>query len=124
MGAEQLATREGFANVAVRRCLVPWRREMRAVVGQHRVGPIGNSVDQAAQKVGGDAPGGALVQLGKGEFRCPVNGDKHVELALLSPHLGDVDVKVADRVGLELLLRLRSLPISRMGPQGAGLFTR
>ena len=27
-----------------------------------------------------------------------------MQLALLGPHLGDVDVEVADRVGLELLL--------------------
>jgi hypothetical protein len=41
------------------------------------------------------------VQLGKGELGGAVDGNEEVELALLGPHLGDVDVEVADRVGLE-----------------------
>jgi hypothetical protein len=43
------------------------------------------------------------VELGKGELRGPVNGHEEVELALRGPDLGNVDVEVADRVGLEAL---------------------
>jgi len=38
------------------------------------------------------------VQFDEGELAGPVDRDEHVELALLGPHLGDVDVEVSDRV--------------------------
>src|SRR4051795_7010546 len=66
--------------------------------------PVGHSRDQVAQEVAGKAPGGFLVQFRKGKLTGAVDGYKEVELALLSPHLGDVDVEVADRVRLEPLL--------------------
>ena len=58
-----------------------------------------------AQVYSGDGGGGLLMQFDEGELRGAVDGDEHVQLALLGPHLGDVDVEVADRIGLELLLR-------------------
>jgi len=45
------------------------------------------------------------VQLHKGELGGAVDGDEEMELALLGAHLGDVDVDVAERVGLERLAR-------------------
>ena len=45
------------------------------------------------------------MQLDEGELGGAVDGDEQVELAFFGPHLGDVDVEVADRVALELLLR-------------------
>ena len=51
------------------------------------------------------APRGAtrhlLVHLDEGELRRSIDGDEQVELALRSSNLGDVDMKVADRIGLE-----------------------
>jgi hypothetical protein len=44
------------------------------------------------------------VQLGKGELGGPVDGDEEVEPAFGGVHLGNVDVEVADRIGLELAL--------------------
>lgn len=44
------------------------------------------------------------MQLGEGELRVTVIGDEHMQLALFGAHLGDVDVELADQVGLELLL--------------------
>src|SRR3954453_15303653 len=67
--------------------------------------PVGHSRDQVAQEVAGNAPGGFLVQFRKGKLTRAVDGYKEVELALLRPHLGDVDVEVADRIRLEPLLR-------------------
>jgi hypothetical protein len=43
------------------------------------------------------------MDLDEGELGAPVDGDEEVKLALLSANLRDIDVKVADRVGLELL---------------------
>ena len=37
----------------------------------------------------------------KANFDVAVDGDEQVELALLRPNLGDVDMKVADRIALE-----------------------
>ncbi len=46
------------------------------------------------------------MQLDEGEFARAIDGNEHVELALLGAHLGEVDVEVADRIILEALLRL------------------
>src|SRR5215213_527953 len=67
--------------------------------------PVGHGRDQGAQEVSGNAPGGFLVQFRKGKLTRAVDGYKEVELALLRPHLGDVDVEGADRIRLEPLLR-------------------
>ncbi len=64
---------------------------------------IGDGLEEGAEEVRGDADGGALVELGEGELRGAVDGDEEMELALLGPDLGDVDVKEADGVGLEAL---------------------
>ena len=45
------------------------------------------------------------MQFNKGEFGCSINSDEHVQLAFRSLHLRNVYVEIADRVGLELLLR-------------------
>jgi len=49
---------------------------------------------------------GSLVQLDEGELTGPVDRDEQPQLAFDGLHLGDVDVEVADRVGLELALWL------------------
>jgi hypothetical protein len=54
---------------------------------------------------GSGSPRGAtrhlLVHLDEGELRRSIDGDEQVELALRSSNLGEVDMKVADRIGLE-----------------------
>lgn len=64
-----------------------------------------NGRDQPQQELPGDGGGDLLVQFDEGELRGAVDGDEHVPLALLGPDFGNVDVEVADRVGLELPLR-------------------
>ena len=44
------------------------------------------------------------VQLHIGELGRPVDGNEEAQLTLGSLHLGDIDVEITDRVGLELLL--------------------
>jgi hypothetical protein len=53
------------------------------------------------EEVARDTGSGLLVQLDEGELGGSVDGVEQVELALLRPNLGDVDVKVADRIALE-----------------------
>jgi hypothetical protein len=43
------------------------------------------------------------VQLDECELRGAIDGHEHVQLAFLGAHLGDVNVEIADRIGLELL---------------------
>jgi hypothetical protein len=64
---------------------------------------VGHRLQQDAQEVGGNARGGAIRQLGEGELRHAADGHEEVELALLGPDLGDVDLEKADGVGLEAL---------------------
>jgi hypothetical protein len=62
---------------------------------------VGNGGDQAAQEVPCGEARHLLMQLDKGELRRSVDGDDEVELALRSSNLGDVDMEIADRIGLE-----------------------
>jgi hypothetical protein len=68
--------------------------------------------DQAEQEVLRGAARHLLVHLDEGELRRSVDGDDEVELALRSSNLGDVDMKVADRIGLESALGGASPSIS------------
>lgn len=77
--------------------------ELNAVVRQDCVDRIRQRLDQIAQERRRRHFSGFLHQLDKGELRCPVNGDKQVQLALLGAHFGDVDMKIADGVSLEFL---------------------
>lgn len=45
------------------------------------------------------------MQFDEGKLRGAIDGDKHVQLALFGAHLGNVNVEIADRVALELVLR-------------------
>jgi len=44
------------------------------------------------------------MQFDEGELRGSVDRDDEIELALRGPDLGDVDMEIADRVSLELVL--------------------
>jgi hypothetical protein len=76
-----------------------------SVVGEDGVDLVGGSGDQAAQEVRGGAAGHLLMQFDEGEFRRPVDRDKEIELALSGSDLGEVDMEIVDRIGLELALR-------------------
>src|SRR3546814_2884172 len=79
-----------------RRALVSRRCELGAVVGQHGMDLVGKRLDQAVQEISSGAPGGALVQLGKGELGDTVDRHENVELAVLGVDLGDVAVNIDD----------------------------
>ena len=87
--------------------------ELNAVVGKHGMDLVGNGFDQRLQEVRGHAHGGFLVQLDEGELGGPVDRHEQVEPAFLSTDLGNVEVEVADRIGLDL--RLSGLSPSTSG---------
>ena len=79
--------------------------ELDAVIRKDGVQPVWDGFDQSFQKRHGGRPVGLVVQLGKSELRRAIDRYEQVELSLFGAHLGDVDMKEADRIGLELLLR-------------------
>ena len=98
----ELPSRSHRPDVLWRPAVAGGVSEVRAVVGQHGVDLVGDGRGEGPQEVGGDAAGGLLVQLDEGELGRAVDGHEEIELALLGPDLGDVDVEEADRVALEL----------------------
>jgi hypothetical protein len=56
------------------------------------------------QEVSCDPSCGPLVELGGGELRGPADGEEEVEPALRGADFGDVNMEVADRIGLEFAL--------------------
>ena len=77
---------------------------MGSVVGKDRVDLVRDGLNQPTQEVCGVAPRDRLAEFDKGELRGPVDGDKEIELALGGSNLRDVDMEIADRIGLELPL--------------------
>ena len=99
---ERLVARQHLFDVLGRPAIAAGLGEVGAVVGEHGVDPVGHRRSEGAQEVAGDPARGFLVQLDEGELRSPIDGDEEVELALFCPDLRDIDVKIADRVALEL----------------------
>ena len=83
---------------------IAWRGEVGCVVGEDGMDLVRDDGDQAAQEVPGGAARHLLMQLDEGELRRSVDGDDEVELALRGSNLGEVDMKIADRIGLEFAL--------------------
>src|ERR1700690_4396114 len=65
---------------------------------------IGDGGEQATQEISGGPPRDFLMQFDEGELRRPVDGDDEMERALSGSDLGEVDMEIADRIGLELTL--------------------
>jgi len=75
--------------------------ELDAVVGQHRMDGVGSGCDEIAQELGCIHLAGFGIELSESEPGRAVNRYKEIQLAFGRLHLGNVDVEVADRVGLE-----------------------
>ena len=68
MRPDRLALVERLFDQRCRRRLVAWRGELSAVIGENGMDFVGNSVDQMAQEVTGNPPGGPFMQFDKGKF--------------------------------------------------------
>jgi hypothetical protein len=82
-------------------------RKLDAVIGEYGVKCVRNNCDTIAQELCRHSLERFSVQLGIGELRGAVDGDKHVSLAFFGAHFGNIDVEVANWVGLELFLLWR-----------------
>ena len=61
---------------------------------------------EPAEEVRRDPTRRAIVEFRKGELADPINGHEQIQLALLGPDFGEIDVEVAHRIGFERLARL------------------
>ena len=77
--------------------------ELYAIVGQHLMEPVGNCGNQVAQELGCSHLAGLLDKADKGELAGSVNRHKEIQLAFSGLHFGDIDVKEANGIMLELL---------------------
>jgi hypothetical protein len=104
---------------------VAWREgKLNAVIGEHGMDLVRNGRDQCLQEARRGGSPRLPDNLDEGEFARAINGDIEIELALGGLDLCDIDVDVADRVGLELLsVRLVThrlwQPRNAMAPQAA-----
>jgi len=80
------------------------KRELDAVVRQHGVDGVGNRGDQRDQEGGGCAPVRVAHKLDEDERAGAVDRHRQGQLAFCRSDLDDVDMNVADGVGLEWLL--------------------
>ena len=64
---------------------------------------IGHGLDQGIEKRADRHCISPLDQLGSGELGRPVDRHEQVEFAVFRPDLGNVEVKMANRVDFELL---------------------
>jgi len=90
--------------------------ELDSIIVQHDVDPVRHGSDQVVQKRGGSHLPGLWVKLDESEFRgaapsrafsmpCrATDGNEDIQLAFGSLNLSNINVKVARRVGFELLL--------------------
>src|ERR1700709_25673 len=100
------------SGVAVARLL----GELDAIVGQDCMYPVGHGFQQVFEELPGGSPVSLFDELGDRKFTRTVDADEQIELAFGGLHLGDIDVKEADRVALEALsLRLVALNVRQAG---------
>ena|SRR5215203_1221407 len=75
--------------------------ELNAVVGEDGVNLVRNGGNHMAQELSRDSACHLFMEFGKGKLGSAVDGNEQVEFALFGANLGNVDVKVANRVLLE-----------------------
>ena len=102
VSAEELSLLESKSDLRGHGVSIAGRGEVHAVIGEHGVNFIGHGLDQRSEEVGCYPLRGLFMHLDKGELGGAVDGDQELERALFGPHLGDIDMEVADRVGFEL----------------------
>jgi len=83
---------------------LPRSAELDPIVGENRVDLVGDSRDQSFEESRGGGSSRLPDQLHEGKLARAIDGDVEVELAFIGLKLSNVDVEVADRVGLELFL--------------------
>jgi len=90
---EWLAAPKHAFDISDRATLALWIGAVVPIVGPHGMDLVGDRVDEVQQEVSADPPCGLLMQLGEGQLRGPIDGDKEVETAHSGAYFGDVDAE-------------------------------
>ena len=101
VSSEGLAGRNRLLDDGGGRGDVAGRGEVGAVVGEHRVHPVGHGLDEMPEEIARDPPRRSSMELDEGELGRAVDGDEQVEPPFRRVNLGQIDVEVAERVSLE-----------------------
>ena len=80
------------------------KRELNAVIGEHGVNFVRSGFNKRRRNKDADVLPVFLHKLYEGKFAGPVDHNIQVEPAFGGPYFGNVDVEIADRIGLELFL--------------------
>jgi hypothetical protein len=78
--------------------------ELEPIIGEHRVDLIADGGHQVPWDLSGGHFVGFCIQLSLGKPTGAVNRDKQAELAFFRADLCDIEMEVADRIRLKLLL--------------------
>ena len=77
--------------------------ELNAVVGQHNIDGVRHGCNQVAQERSSGHFAGLRVQFHIDKLGGAVDGNEEIQLPFCCLNLGNIDVKVAQRVGFEIL---------------------
>lgn len=111
MGSEEFAALQSQFDVRSCGASIAGCREMGSIVGQYCVDLVWNGCDELTEEIGRDLSCRLLDELYKSELGGAINRNEKIELPLLGSHLGEVDMKVANGIRLELLLRERAMSV-------------
>lgn len=103
MSAEDFPVLEGETDVGGGRSGIARGGEVSAVVGEDGVDAVRKGSDQLFEELRRRAAVGLGDESCKGEFGSAVDGDEKEELAFCGANFGEIDMEIADGVGLELL---------------------
>ncbi len=103
VSAEEFSTFKRELDLRGSRTAIARSGEVDPVVGEHGVDLVGHGLKECVQEVGRNPLRGLFMHLDEGELRGTVNSDQEIELALFGANFRDIDMEVADRIGLELL---------------------
>ena len=78
-------------------------RELDSIVGEHGVDFVRNGFEKGFEEGCGRLSRSSLMQFGIGKLRRSVDRYEQIEFAFLGAHFGNVEMEIADRIGLELL---------------------
>jgi hypothetical protein len=101
---EQLSFCPHFPDVCWRPAAASWISELNAVVGENCVDIVRNSSNEIVQELLRDGIGRLLMKLDISKLAGSVDCHEQMELAFSGSDFGNVDMKVANWISLELLL--------------------
>ena len=80
-----------------------WKSELDSIVCEHDVDLVGSSFDECFEKGRSCFPVGLVYELNERKFARSINGNLEMQLTFRGLQFSNIDMKVANRIALELL---------------------